>query len=141
MAFSARGISKEYEHRLVLADVNVGLSPGDKIALVGSNGPEKSTLLRILAGQEAPDEGTVTHSASDEIGYLPQFVRTIEDETIQDVIVSSVAGLKSLERRMRELERHMADSASSAVLDEDGEVSARFEIRGGYDIDARTDEI
>lgn len=38
MAFSARGISKEYEHRPVLASVNLGLNPGDKIALVGSNG-------------------------------------------------------------------------------------------------------
>ncbi|MGH4001553.1 MAG: ATP-binding cassette domain-containing protein, partial [Pseudonocardiaceae bacterium] len=62
MAFSARGISKEYGHRLVLANVNLGLNPGDKIALVGSNGSGKSTLLRILAGQEAPDEGAVTHS-------------------------------------------------------------------------------
>lgn len=141
MAFSARGISKEYEHRPVLANVNLGLNPGDKIALVGSNGSGKSTLLRILAGAEAPDEGTVTHSASDEIGYLPQFVRTVEGETIQDVIVSSVAGLKSLERRMRELERQMADSASSEVLDEYGEISAHFEARGGYDLDARTDEV
>lgn len=42
---------------------------------------------------------------------------------------------------MRELEQHMTDSASSEVLDEYGEVSAQFDIRGGYDIDARTDEI
>lgn len=141
MAFSAVSISKEYEHRPVLVNVNLGLNPGDKVALVGSNGSGKSTLLRILASQEAPDEGTVTHSSSDEIGYLPQFVRTVEGETIQDVIVSSVAGLKSLEHRMRELEQQMTDSASSAVLDEYGEISAHFEARGGYDIDARTDEV
>lgn len=88
MTFSARGISKEYEHRPVLASVDFGLNPGDKIALVGSNGSGKSTLLRILSGQEAPDEGTVTHSASDEVGYLPQFVQTLEGDTTEDVITS-----------------------------------------------------
>lgn len=141
MAFSARGIGKDYAHRPVLANVSLGLNPSDKIALVGSNGSGKSTLLRILAGSEIPDEGAVTHSASDEIGYLPQFVQTIEGDTIQDVITSSVAGLRYLERQMRELEGHMAECASGAVLDEYGEISARFDARGGYDIDARTDEV
>jgi len=141
MVFSVRGISKEYEHRLVLASVNLGLNSGDKIALVGSNGSGKSTLLRILAGQETPDEGTVTHSTSDEIGYLPQFVRTVEGDTIGDVITCSVAGLKSLELRMRELEQRMTDFVEDTVLNEYGEISAHFEARGGYDIDSRTDEI
>jgi len=141
MAFSARGVSKEYEHRPVLASVNVGLNAGDKIALVGSNGSGKSTLLRILAGHEASDEGTVTHSASDEIGYLPQYVAAIEGESIEDVIVSSVAGLKCLEHQMRDLERQMTDSSSSEMLAEYGEVSAHFDARGGYDIDARADEV
>ncbi len=141
MAFSARGVTKEYEHRPVLVNVNLGLNPGDKVALVGANGSGKSTLLRILADRETANEGVVTHSASDEIGYLPQSVQVVEGETIQDVITSSVAGLKSLERRMRELERAMAESADSAIMDEYGEVSAHFEARGGYDIDARTDEV
>ncbi len=141
MAFSARGISKEYEHRPVLANVNLGLNPGDKVALVGSNGSGKSTLLRILVGQEAPDEGTVTHSVSDEVGYLPQFVQTFEGDTIEDVITSSIAGLKFLEHQMRELEQRMADFVDDTVLNEYGEISAHFEVRGGYDIDSRTDEV
>lgn len=89
--------------------MNLGLNPGDKVALVGANCSGKSTLLRILVGQEAPDEGTITHSVSDEVGYLPQFVQAFEGDTIEDVITSSVAGLKFLEHRMRELEQRMAD--------------------------------
>jgi macrolide transport system ATP-binding/permease protein len=141
MAFSAKGIGKEYDHRPVLVNVTLGLSPGDKIALVGSNGTGKSTLLRILAGYESPDEGVVTHSLRDEIGYLPQYVRVVEGETIQDVVTSSVAGLRSLENRMRELEQRMTEYVDDDVLSEYGDVSAHFEARGGYDIDARTDEV
>jgi macrolide transport system ATP-binding/permease protein len=141
MAFSAKGIGREYDHRPVLVNVTLGLSPGDKIALVGSNGAGKSTLLRILAGHESPDEGVVTHSLRDEIGYLPQYVRVVEGETIQDVVTSSVAGLRSLENRMRELEQRMTEYVDDDVLSEYGDVSAHFEARGGYDIDARTDEV
>jgi macrolide transport system ATP-binding/permease protein len=141
MAFSAKGIAKEYDHRSVLSGVSVGLTPGAKVALVGANGTGKSTLLRILAGQEPPDEGTVSHSAYDEIGFLPQTLPVVAGETIHDVIASSVAGLKQLEQRMRELEKRMAESPADEILAEYGEISARFEDRGGYSIEARTDEV
>ena len=141
MAFSANRITKEYGHRRVLADVSVGLTPGDKIALIGANGAGKSTLVRILAGLEKPDEGTVTHSARDEIGYLAQHVPTIGGETISDAITSSVAGLKAIEERMRELEQQMVEDPSPDVLEEYGELSQRFEARGGYEIAARTGEV
>jgi len=141
MAFSAKGITKEYDHRSVLSGVSVGLTPGAKVALVGANGTGKSTLLRILAGQEPPDEGTVSHSAYDEIGFLPQTLPVVAGETIHDVIASSVAGLKQLEQRMRELEKRMAESPADEILAEYGEISARFEDRGGYSIEARTDEV
>jgi macrolide transport system ATP-binding/permease protein len=141
MALSARGISKEYGHLPVLNGVSVGLAPGTRVALVGANGSGKTTLLRILAGQETPDEGTVARSAYDEIGYLPQTLPAIQGETIRDVIASSVAGLRHLEQRLRELEQRMTAAPDDAMLAEYGEASARFEDRGGYIIEARTDEV
>jgi macrolide transport system ATP-binding/permease protein len=141
MAFSALGISKQYGHQPVLSDVNVGLSPSAKIALIGANGAGKSTLLRILAEREAPDEGTVSHAADDEIGFLTQTLPTVSGETVRDVITSSVAGLKHLQQRMRELEQRMTESPDDETLIEYGDISARFEDRGGYSIEARTDEV
>jgi macrolide transport system ATP-binding/permease protein len=141
MAFTAQDITKEYDHRAVLSGVSLGLVSGAKVALIGANGTGKSTLLRILAGREAPDAGTVACSAHDEIGFLPQTLPAAPGETIRDVIASSVSGLRQLEQRMRQLERHMAQSSAGEILAEYGEISARFEDRGGYTIEARTDEV
>ena len=56
---SAQNLSKTYLERTVLDDVSFFLNEGDRVGIVGINGTGKSTLLRILAGVEEPDSGTV----------------------------------------------------------------------------------
>ena len=60
MLLSAEHISINFGARSLLTDVNFYLEPGDKVGVIGINGTGKSTLLRILAGAEEPDGGTVT---------------------------------------------------------------------------------
>lgn len=69
---SANNISKTYMERKVLDDVSFFLNEGDKVGIVGINGTGKSTLLKILAGAEYPDGGTVTRTNGIRISYLPQ---------------------------------------------------------------------
>ncbi|MBR1824035.1 MAG: ABC-F family ATP-binding cassette domain-containing protein [Ruminococcus sp.] len=69
---SANNISKTYMERKVLDDVSFFLNEGDKVDIVGINGTGKSTLLKILAGAEYPDGGTVTRTNGIRISYLPQ---------------------------------------------------------------------
>ena len=59
---TARAVSKSLGGRLVLADVTVEVRPGSRIGLLGPNGVGKSTLLRILAGVDQPDAGTLVRS-------------------------------------------------------------------------------
>ncbi len=61
----ARELSRSLGGQLVLRDVSLSVGPGDRIGLLGPNGVGKSTLLRILAGLERPDEGTVERAPSD----------------------------------------------------------------------------
>jgi ABC transport system ATP-binding/permease protein len=64
--------AKAYAHRRLLDGVSLGVSAGDRIGVVGRNGVGKSTLLALLAGTTAPDEGRVARAAGLRIGFLPQ---------------------------------------------------------------------
>jgi ATP-binding cassette subfamily F protein uup len=65
-------INKEYPHRKLFNDISLGINDGDRIGIIGINGTGKSTLLRIIAGIEEPDDGKVTKNNSVRLAYLPQ---------------------------------------------------------------------
>ena len=70
---SAHHLNKTYGIHTVLQDITFTINPGERLGLVGQNGCGKTTLLRILTGQEQPDSGVVAHTRPDlRIGYLSQ---------------------------------------------------------------------
>lgn len=72
MLLSAEHISKNYGIKQLLLDASLFLSTGDKIGIIGTNGTGKSTLLKIIAGIERPDEGTVSFDPNIRCSFLPQ---------------------------------------------------------------------
>ncbi len=72
-------ISKSYTERMLFHHINLGINEGDKIGVIGINGTGKSTLLKIIAGLEETDEGTVIKNNKLRISYLPQ--TPVFDET------------------------------------------------------------
>ena len=72
-------ISKSYTERILFHHINLGINEGDKIGVIGINGTGKSTLLKIIAGLEETDEGTVIKNNKLRISYLPQ--TPVFDET------------------------------------------------------------
>ena len=69
---SAEGISKSYSEKILFDNISLGINEGEKIGLIGINGTGKSTLLKILAGEEKPDTGSIITVKGIRIGYLPQ---------------------------------------------------------------------
>ena len=72
MLLRAEGIEKNFGIRQLLGCVDFYLDASEKVGLIGQNGTGKSTLLKILAGEEAPDAGTVVRSSGVRVSYLPQ---------------------------------------------------------------------
>lgn len=139
----ANRISKRYGERTILDEVTFIVNPSDRIGLVGPNGTGKSTLLRILAGLEHQDSGTVSAGNHDSIQYLPQHLSGHLSETIGDYMVP--AELLRAERRLRQLELDMSndlsDEALEQLLREYGRLQEEFEGKGGYEITARVSEV
>ena len=86
MLLSAEHISKNYGTKQLLHDVSLYLDEGQKIGIIGVNGTGKSTLLKILAGAEEPDEGTLARDPNIQVSYLPQNPDMTEDATVLEQI-------------------------------------------------------
>jgi ATPase subunit of ABC transporter with duplicated ATPase domains len=79
----ARQLSGGHGHRSLFESLDLTVSPGDVVGIVGANGAGKTTLLRVLAGYAAPLAGTVTTAPSDAfIGWLPQEHERVPGETV-----------------------------------------------------------
>ena len=102
-------LTKSYTERLLFNDTAFSINEGEKVGLIGINGTGKSTLLRIVAGLEEPDGGTVVKGRSLYVRYLPQIPEFTPGDTILDSIVrdnqnephfSSVEELKASAKSM-----------------------------------------
>ena len=144
MLLSLDRITKSFDPTTVLDGVSLVLNDGDRVALVGANGSGKSTLLRILTGEVEPDGGTVRIAGGVELGYLPQEPPEVGASSLADLLAESVGGLRTLERRLRELEGVMTTATGpdlEAATAEYGDVMERFKRRGGYELEHRTEEV
>ena len=83
------GVSKAFDIRPLLVDVSLGISEGERIGIVGRNGGGKSTLLKILADLEPPDQGRVTRANWAKLGMLSQVDTAEAGATVRDVVVGS----------------------------------------------------
>src|SRR5258707_2507474 len=144
MLLAVRGITKSYGAIHGLRAIRLVVNVGERLGLVGPNGVGKSTLLRLLMGQEEADEGTFAYGPSVEPCYLPQSTPDFYGRSIQDLILEAVGHLRRLEERMRELEQAMSTGDEQRLpgwLEEYGQVSASFQDAGGYDLEYRIETI
>lgn len=86
---SAESVSKNFNDKWLFKNASIGISKGERVALVGINGSGKSTLLNILAGTLSPDEGKVSMRKEITVGYLGQHPQFEEDKTVLDTLFST----------------------------------------------------
>ncbi|MDE5744384.1 MAG: ABC-F family ATP-binding cassette domain-containing protein [Paramuribaculum sp.] len=82
-------LTKSFGDRLLFGDLTFGISEGEKIGLVARNGTGKTTLLKILAGEDTPDSGKIIPRNGLRIGYLEQLPQFPEGVTVMEACLSS----------------------------------------------------
>ena len=121
------GAGKRFGHKLLFEKADWLITPQDRIGLVGANGTGKSTLMKILAGSETLDYGSITIAKGISAGYLPQDGLTLSGRTVFAECMAVFDELRDMER---EMER--PDSAHVGTVDharaEYTQVAERFTI-------------
>ena len=115
---SAHHLTKTYGIHTVLQDITFSINPGDRLGLIGPNGCGKTTLMRILAGQEKPDSGLVAHTRPGlRIGYLSQGFELDPALTLEQAIAPAF----QLEEQVVELAAALAADPSDLTLQDEYE--------------------
>ncbi len=108
---AAKNLALAFGPRTLFQGATFTLGPRDKVGLIGPNGAGKSSLLKILAGVQTADAGTIQLARGSRVGYLPQEVAQLPDGPIVDVLLAQVPGRGALERRLAEVEAALAVAA------------------------------
>ena len=126
----------------VLDGLTFQIDQGERVGLLGRNGAGKTTLFRILTGELDHDEGQVSVASGHRLGLISQIPVYPAGYTVEDVLRSAFARLKSLAREMEALEGRMAAGEEDpALLRRYGSLTERFEVFGGYDTDVAVNKI
>ena len=91
---SVEGLKKAFGEKKILSDATFGLEEGEKAGVIGINGTGKSTLLKMIAGEEESDDGKIIKANKARVAYLPQIPDFNSDKTIIEFKLASNSKLK-----------------------------------------------
>jgi ATP-binding cassette subfamily F protein 3 len=123
------------------------INPGEKVGLVGPNGCGKSTLFRMIIGEQAPTTGQVSFPDKMRLSYFSQNVGEMTGKTALQEVVEGDENVRVLQEKLKEYEELLVDCANmsedemNSVLGKMGDVQTEFEKVGGYDLETRAQEI
>ena len=133
--------------RTLFEGLNLFIGKRERIGLVGRNGAGKSTLMHILAGINAPSEGTVSYPNDYRIGYLPQEMDHNESSTVYEESASAFSEIKKLEDRIVEITDEIStrldyeSTEYSRLIDELTEANQRLDIIGAGNLEEKIQRI
>ncbi|MBX3036311.1 MAG: ABC-F family ATP-binding cassette domain-containing protein [Anaerolineales bacterium] len=136
---TTNSLTKSYGATDIFANLTLSIEKGSRLGIVGPNGVGKTTLLRILAGDDESSKGTVTRSKGVRSGYLSQEADFKMEGTLWDACHSVFENLIKQQNELHRLEELMATNHD--VLEEYGKLQQDFERAGGYTYETRIKQV
>ncbi|MFZ0950682.1 MAG: ABC-F family ATP-binding cassette domain-containing protein [Candidatus Sulfotelmatobacter sp.] len=140
------GAGKRFGHKLLFENTDWLITPHDRVGLVGANGTGKSTLMKVLAGLDTFDYGSLIIAKGTTAGYLPQDGLSLSGRTVFAECMTVFTGLHAMERELEELTHKISELDHTSpeyadVADRYHSLEHEFRTRDGYSIEAEVGRV
>lgn len=143
---SVSNVSKIQGGEILYTNVNFQIYPNEKVGLVGKNGTGKTTLFRLIIGEDRYDDGQISFPERMRMAYFSQSVGEMKGQSALQAVIEGDDKISQLQLKLSEYEHRLTDEDLDAdemndILEKMGEVQSEFEKRGGYDLESRAQEV
>lgn len=126
-------VSKSYDANRVLRDVSFRLQAGERVGLIGNNGSGKTTIFRMVLGQEEADAGEVDVTPEAAVGYFSQFSTLSGDKSIREILDELFPEIHAIDEQLQEVEDEMAEGGEmDDLIDLQADLLERMEQLDGW---------
>ena len=138
--YTMKGVTKVHPpDKRIVTDLYLSFLPGAKIGVIGPNGMGKSSLLRIMAGEDKSFNGEAWIKPGATVGYVPQEPDIGKDRTVLDVVEEAVAPIKAVLARFEEVSMKFGevtdDDEMNALLEEQAKLQDQIDAADGWSLD------
>ena len=140
-------LSVSFQGEYLFEEITYRLNAGDRIGLVGKNGAGKSTMLRIISGEQEYDTGSIAKEKEIQIGFLKQDIDFVEGRTVLEESYEAFKEIKKLEAQLEDINTDLAERTDyesegyNQLMIDLNEVQQQYEIHGGYNYQGETERI
>lgn len=140
-------LSVSFQGEYLFEGITFMLTPGNRVGLVGKNGAGKSTMLRIISGEQEYDEGSIAMDKDISIGFLKQDIDFTKGRTVLEESYEAFTEIKKLEKQLEEINTQLAERTDyesesyNQLMIDLNEVQHQYEIHGGYNYQGETERI
>lgn len=140
-------LSVSFGGTYLFEEITFRLGAGDRVGLVGKNGAGKSTMLKILAKDIAPDSGSIAQEKDIKIGFLRQDIDFEQGRTVLEEAYQAFTDIKVVEKKLEEINHQLVTRTDyeseeySQIIEDLSDYTHRFELLGGYNYMGETEKI
>ena len=134
-------MSLAFGHLPLFEDADLQIEPGERIALIGRNGAGKSSLLRVLSGEQPPDSGTIWRETGLRVSRLEQDVPAAGDGTVFTAVAAGLGELGALVSEYHQAAVHLSETHDAVDMERLGALQHRLEERDGWRLEQKVEHI
>ena len=140
-------LSVSFQGEYLFEEISFRLGTGDRVGLVGKNGAGKSTMLRIISGEQEYDTGQIAKEKEITIGFLKQDIDFVQGRTVLEESYQAFVEIKALEKKLEEINTALVERTDyesegyNQLMIDLNDVQHQYEVLGGYNYQGETERI